>query len=502
MATQNYLALDLGASGGRAIVGRFDGERLTLEEVHRFANGPVALCTAYGASLYWDAARLYSEVKEGLARAVATCAGATGHGLVSAGLDAWGVDFALLDRAGVLLGNPYHYRDGRTDGMLEEAFRRVPREKIFATTGIQFMQINSLYQLLAMVVRDDPLLQVAETLLFIPDLLNYWLTGRKVSERTIASTSQCLDPFTGDWARSLIDRMGIPAGIFPTIVAPGAVLGELLPHIVAETGAGGLTVVAPGCHDTASAVAAVPAKSDDYAYLSSGTWSLMGVESSRPVVNDQSLAFNVTNEGGVCDTIRLLKNITGLWIIQECRRTWIQESGPLSWDQIVDLASGAPAFTAFIDVDAREFATPGNMPARICAHCEATGQPVPQDRGTVARVVFESLALKYRRTLEMLDQLAGRRHAVLHIVGGGTQNRLLSQFAANATGRPVVAGPIEATAAGNALMQMLATGAISSLSEGRAIIRRSFDTEEFEPQKTDAWDEAYARFGAIRTISQ
>ncbi len=495
MAMQNYLALDLGASGGRAIVGRFDGERLTLEEVHRFANGPVALPTAYGASLYWDAARLYSEVMEGVGKAAMACADATGHGLVSAGLDTWGVDFALLDRAGVLLGNPYHYRDSRTDGMLEEAFRRVSREEIFAATGLQFMQINSLYQLLAMVLRDDPALKAAKTLLFIPDLLNYWLTGQKVSERSIASTSQCLDPFTGDWARSLIDRMGIPAEIFPEIVAPGTVLGELLPHIAAETGAGSLTIVAPGCHDTASAVAAVPAKSDDYAYLSSGTWSLMGIESSRPVVNDQSLAFNVTNESGVCDTIRLLKNITGLWVIQECRRAWIQESGPLSWDQIVGMAALAPAFTAFIDVDAREFATPGNMPARICAYCEATGQPVPQDRGTVARVVFESLALKYRHTLEVLDQLAVRRHAVLHIVGGGTQNRLLSQFAANATGRPVVAGPIEATAAGNALVQMLATGAISSLAEGRAIISNSFDTEEFEPQDTAAWDEAYARFG-------
>ena len=494
MMTQNYLALDFGASGGRAIIGRFDGRRLTLEEVHRFANGPVALPTTYGASLYWDAVRLYSEVKEGLARAVEACKDSADSGLVSAGLDAWGVDFGLLDRAGVLLGNPYHYRDGRTDGMLEEAFRRVPREEIFAATGIQFMQINSLYQLLAMVVRDDPVLRAAGTLLFIPDLFNYWLTGHMVSERSIASTSQCLDPFTGDWSRSLIDRMGIPSAIFPRIVAPGTVLGELLPHVAAETGAKGLTVVAPGCHDTASAVAAVPVQSEDYAYLSSGTWSLMGTESSQPVVNEQSLAFNVTNEGGVCDTFRLLKNITGLWVIQECRRTWIQESGSLSWDQIVEMAARAPEFTAFIDVDAREFATPGDMPARICDYCASTGQPVPQDRGTVARVVFESLALKYRRTLEMLDQLAGRRNAVLHIVGGGTQNRLLSQLAANATGRPVVAGPIEATAAGNVLMQMLATGAIASLAEGRAIIRHSFEVEEFEPQNRDAWDEAYARY--------
>ena len=338
-------------------------------------------------------------------------------GLVSVGLDTWGVDYGLLDRDGVLLGNPYHYRDSRTDGMLEEAFRRVPRAEIFAATGIQFMQLNTLYQLLAMVVRDDPILKVAETLLFIPDLLNYWLTGRKVSERSIASTSQCLDPFTGDWAKALLARLGMPTGIFPSIVPPGTVLGELLPHIAAETGAKGLTVVAPGCHDTASAVAAVPAEGEDYAYLSSGTWSLMGVESAQPVMNERSLALNVTNEGGVCDTIRLLKNITGLWVIQECRRTWAQEGAKLSWDEIVGLAAAAPAFTALIDVDARDFSTPGDMPARIRAYCARTGQPVPQDRGTVARIVFDSLALKYRRTLEMLDELIGRRIAALHIVG-------------------------------------------------------------------------------------
>ena len=374
-----------------AIIGRFDGERLTLEEVHRFANGPVALPTAYGTSLYWDAARLYGEVKEGLTKAVAACKHSTGSGLVSVALDAWGVDFGLLDRAGVLLGNPYHYRDNRTDGMLEEAFRRVPREEIFAATGIQFMQINSLYQLLAMIVRHDPALEAADTLLFIPDLLNYWLTGRKVSERSIASTSQCLDPFTGDWTRPLIDRMGIPAAIFPQIVEPGTVLGELLPHIAAETGAEGLTVVAPGCHDTACAVAAVPAENDDYAYLSSGTWSLMGIESSRPVVNSQSLAFNVTNEGGVCDTIRLLKNITGLWVIQECRRTWIQESGPLSWDQIVTMAARAPEFTAFIDVDAQRVRHAGrHARAHLCLLCGRRAARATRPRHGGTRCVRES----------------------------------------------------------------------------------------------------------------
>jgi rhamnulokinase len=494
--THNYLALDLGASGGRAIIGRFDGERLALEEVHRFANGPTQLPNAYGSSLYWDALGFLAHVKEGLIKAVACCGSdpSTGSGgLVSVGLDTWGVDFGLLDRDGVLLGNPYHYRDSRTDGMLEEAFRRVPRDEIFAATGIQFMQLNTLYQLLAMVVRDDPILRIADTLLFTPDLLNYWLTGRKVSERSIASTSQCLDPFTGDWAKTLLERLGIPTAIFPSIIPPGTALGELLPHVAEETGARGITVVAPGCHDTASAVAAVPAESENYAYLSSGTWSLMGVETRQPIVDDKSLAFNVTNEGGVCDTIRLLKNITGLWVIQECRRTWMQEGTKLSWEEIVGLAAAAPAFTALIDVDAHEFIAPGDMPARIRAYCAATGQPVPQDRGTVARVVLESLALKYRRTLEMLDELTGRSISVLHIVGGGTQNRLLSQFAANAIGRPVVAGPIEATAAGNILMQMLAMGDIASLAEGRAVIRRSFDTEPFEPRDVAQWDEAYGR---------
>jgi rhamnulokinase len=491
-ATSNYLALDLGASGGRAIIGRFDGERLTLEGVHRFTNGPIHLPSVRGDSLHWDAPRLFVEIQEGLKKAVACCNG-EGSGLVSLGIDTWGVDYGLLDRNDRLIGLPYHYRDRRNDSMQAEAFRRVPREEIFAATGIQFMQLNTLIQLLAQQVEDPEVLARTRTLLMIPDLLNFWLTGQKVSERTIASTSQMLDPFHPIWATDLLDRLGIPTHYLPPIVEAGTVLGDLLPAVVEETGARAVQVVAPGTHDTASAVAAVPAESQDYAYVSSGTWSLMGVESPHPVVNEKALALNVTNEGGVCDTIRLLKNVTGLWVIQECRRAWLQE-GSISWDDIVALAAAAPTFTAFIDVDAADFIPPGDMPARIRACCARTGQPVPADKGTVARVVFESLALKYRRTLEMLDELVGRRIAVLHIMGGGTQNRLLSQLAANAIGRPVVAGPIEATAAGNILMQMLATDAIGSLVEGRAVIRRSFNTERFEPRDTTAWDEAYARF--------
>lgn len=488
--TRNFVALDLGASNGRAVIGRFDGSTLALEEIHRFPNGPVQLPRIGGSSLHWNALMLFSEVKEGLAKAVKCC----GRELAGAGLDTWGVDFALLDRQGALLGNPYHYRDSRTDGMVEEACRRVPREEIFDRTGIQFMQLNSLIQLFAMVVQGSPLLEVADRLLMMPDLLNYWLTGQRVSEYTDASTSQCMDMRTGRWATDLLAKLGIPTHIFPPVIQPGTVLGPLLPHVAEETGAGGIAIVAPGTHDTGSAVAAVPAEGTDYAYLSSGTWSLIGVEIREPVINAKTLAFNFTNEGGVCNTIRLLKNITGLWMIQECRRVWQAEGASLSWNDITAMAAAAPPFTAVLDVDAKDFLAPGDMPARIRDYCARTGQPVPEDRGTIARVVFESLALRYRYVQEMMDDLVGRRIGTLHIVGGGSQNRLLNQFAADATGRPVIAGPVEATAIGNILMQMLAVGAIGTLEEGRQVVRNSFATERFDPGDPGPWDEAYARF--------
>jgi rhamnulokinase len=484
--TTNFLAFDLGAESGRAVIGGFDGERLKLEEVHRFVNGPVRLFD----SLHWDVLRLLTETKQGLAKSVH----AYGPQLVSLGLDTWGVDFALLDKQGALIGNPYHYRDSRTDGMLEEAFRRVPREEIFEQTGIQFMQINTLYQLLSMAVQESPTLSAAATLLMTPDLFNYWFTGRKVSERTIASTSQCLNPNTGDWAKSLVERMGIPSRIFPEIIQPGTVLGELLPGIAEETGAGRVSVIAPGCHDTACAVAAVPTESDRYAYLSSGTWSLMGAEVARPVITARSREYNFTNEGGVCDTIRLLKNITGLWLIQECRRTWVAEGEALSYDEITRLAAAAPPFAAVINTDAGEFLPPGDMPARIREFCRRTGQKPPDDKGAMARTVLESLALRYRWTLGKLEELVGYSLDTLHIVGGGSQNQLLNQFTADAVGRPVVTGPVEATAAGNVLMQMLALGYLSSLKEGRDLIRRSFETKTYLPRETAVWDEAYQRF--------
>jgi rhamnulokinase len=484
--TLDFLAFDLGAASGRAVIGRFDGERLALEEIHRFANGPVRV----RRDLHWDTLGLYAELIQGLTRTT----GLPGSEVASLGIDTWGVDFALLDKRGALLGNPYHYRDARTDGMLEAAFRRVPKEEIFEQTGIQFLQINTLYQLLSMALYGSPLLSAAETLLMTPDLLNYWLTGQKVSERTIASTSQCFNPNTGDWATSLIERMGISSHIFPEIVQPGTVLGGLSSAVGDVAGVRDVLVVAPGCHDTACAVAAVPAKSNHYAYLSSGTWSIVGAEVSEPVITAKSLAYNFTNEGGVCDTIRLLSNMTGLWLIQECQRTWSAEGETLSYDDITDLAQAAPPFAALIDTDAGEFLAPGDMPARLCEFCRRTGQNPPGSKGSVARTILESLALKYRWMFEKLEELLEGRLEPLHIVGGGSQNELLNQFTADATGRLVVTGPVEATATGNVLMQMLALGHIASLEEGRDIVRRSFEMRSYQPVETIIWDEAYERY--------
>jgi len=484
--TRNCLVFDLGAESGRAVLGRFDGHRLVVQETHRFPNGPVRLKD----SIYWDTLRLFSEIKQGISSAMRDHAGEPD----SIGIDTWGVDFGLLDRRGDLIGNPFHYRDRRCDGMLEVAFSRVPQAEIFEQTGIQFMQINTLYQLLAMVLEDSPALPSARTILLMPDLFSYWLTGTTRSERTIASTSQCLDPNTGTWALALLDRLGIPTRIFPEIVEPGTVLGPLLTSVAEETGAGSVQVIAGGSHDTASAVAAVPAQTGDYAYLSSGTWSLMGVEIPKPVINTKALAYNFTNEGGVCGTIRLLKNITGLWLIQESRRTWAAEGSSLTYEEIARLAAEAPPSAAFVDPDHRDFMAPGDMPARLRAFCKLTGQRPPESIGSLARLIFESLALKYRLTLERLEELVGRHLATIHIVGGGSQNRLLSQFTADATGRTVVAGPVEATAAGNALMQLIALGELGSIEDGRAVVRNSFRTETYEPRDILRWDTSYQNF--------
>ncbi|HEY83593.1 MAG TPA: rhamnulokinase [Chloroflexi bacterium] len=491
--TKNFLALDLGAESGRALVGRFDGEKLSLEEISRFPNGPVRV----SGSLHWDTLRLFQEMKNGLAKAVK----GRGIQLAALGIDTWGVDFGLLDSAGNLIGNPYHYRDSRTNGMLEKVFELVSREEIFAQTGIQFMQLNTLFQLFAMAQQNDPALQIANTLLFMPDLFNYWFTGQKANEYTIASTSQMFDMQNNIWAAPLLKKLGLPTDIFPSLIRPGAKLGTVLPAIVEELGLNErVPVIAPGAHDTASAVAAVPASAEDagrFAYLSSGTWSLMGVETPAPIINEQSLAYNFTNEGGVQNTIRLLKNIMGLWLVQECKRIWKKEGHAYSYDKLTQLAADAPPLACLVNPEDNDFLAPGNMPARISAYCTRTEQTIPPSTGSIVRAALESLALKYRWSVEKLEGMTGSAIEVIHIVGGGARNKLLNQFAANATGKRVVTGPIEATALGNILLQMLAVGEISSLAEGRAIIKRSFPVQEYLPQDTAAWDEAYQGFLAL-----
>jgi len=489
-----FLAFDLGAESGRAVVGHLDVQGLRLEEIHRFANGPVRVLD----SLHWDVLRLWAEVKRGLGLAVQ----AHGPDLLSVGLDTWGVDFGLLAADGTLLGNPYHYRDSRTDGMLERAFQIVPRAEIYDRTGIQFMQINSLYQLLAMAQVNSPLLEASQTFLNMPDLFNFWLSGRKASEFTIATTSQCYDPRAGDWAHEMLERLGIPTRIFGQIVVPGTVLAELRPALQEEAGSPALRVVAVGGHDTASAVAAVPASAADYIYLSSGTWSLMGVENQEPVITGQSLAYDFTNEGGVGGTFRLLKNIMGLWLGQECRRDWARAGTSYSYDQLTQMAAAARGFGPLVAVNDERFLPPGDMVGRIQAFCRDTGQAVPQTEGEVVRCVLESLALEYRWVAARLDELVARPLPTIHIIGGGSQNKLLNQFAANATGRTVVAGPVEATAIGNVLVQAIALGHLAGLDEARALVRRSFEVESYEPRDVAAWDEAYARYLALREKSR
>jgi rhamnulokinase len=494
MAEKAYLAIDMGASSGRHVLGRFDGRKLRLEEVYRFENGPVEAA----GHLHWDLLGLWSHVCRGL-RAAAAAPGSAA--ITSVGVDTWGVDFGLLAAGGELLGNPYHYRDSRTNGMMEKAFALVGREEIFRQTGLQFMQFNTLYQLLAMKLAGSPLLGIAKTFLMMPDLFHWLMTGVKCNELSNASTSQFYDPVRGGWATDLLARFGLPSGILGRIEQPGTNLGPLLRSVVAETGLSA-SVVLPGTHDTASAVMAVPAQSrpgqrPDWCYISLGTWALMGVESPVPLVNDQVLRLNFTNEAGVGNTTRLLKNICGLWLVQECRRVWNQQGQTWDWEDLNRLAATARPLAALIDPDAAEFLVPENMPEAIRGFCRRTGQAVPGDEGAVLRCGLESIALKFRHVLGMCETLVGGRIETIHIVGGGIRNRQLCQAAADACGRRVVAGPVEATATGNLMVQAIAAGDAGSIAQSREIIRQSFDVEEYQPRNTAAWDDAYGRFVKI-----
>jgi rhamnulokinase len=484
-----FLAVDLGAESGRAVLGRFDGEQVTLEEVHRFPNVPVRLPDG----LHWDVLRIAKEVKDGIAKATRN-----GRRIESVAVDAWGVDFALLDREGCLVSNPYHYRDPRTEGMDERAFDRMPKEEIYGTTGIQFLPINTLYQLLAM--EGSPLLQAAQSLLLIPDLVSYWLTGEKACEFTATSTTQLCDARSGGWAHGLLEKMRFPGHVFGEIIPPGTQLGPLLPEVAEETGAKeGLPVTAVASHDTASAVVAVPAEGENFAYISSGTWSLVGVELPKPAITLEGMHANFTNEGGFGATTRFLKNVMGLWLLQECRRTWAREGHEYSYEELTRLAQAVPDAGSLVDPDHPTFLPPGDMPGRIRRFCRETHQSPPEEPGEVVRCVLESLALKYRWVLERSEEITGRRAGVIHVVGGGVQNTLLCQLTADATRRPVRAGPVEATALGNLMVQAYARGYLGSLEEIRAAVRgSSVGVHDYQPTgSADEWDEAHERLRRV-----
>ncbi len=484
---KKLLAFDLGAESGRGVLGLFDGKKMGLEVVHRFPNGPVRTLD----TLHWDVLRLHSEMLAGLR----ICA--AGGGVDSVGIDTWGVDFALLGRGGTLLGNPRHYRDPHTENIMELAFAKMPASELYRRTGIQFMRFNSLFQLLALQRNRSPLLDVAETLLFIPDLFHYWLTGIKVNEYTDASTGQLLDPATRGWAWDVVKAFGLPERIFGTIVAPGTVLGPLRTTVAQETGLTSVPVIVPGTHDTASAVAAVPAGSGTWAYISSGTWSLMGVEIPGPLVSEVVRAANFTNEGGVGGTIRLLKNVMGLWIVQECRRAWERAGTAHGYEELARLAGAATPFVSLVDPDDVSFILPPSMPAALADYCRRTGQPAPDGVGPTIRCALESLALRYRWVLEKLEELTGKRLDVIHIVGGGCQNALLCQLTADACNRPVVAGPVEATALGNVLVQAIGLRLLGSLADAREVVRRSVEVVTYSPRDSAAWDGPYARFQGL-----
>ncbi len=486
MAKLKMLAIDLGASSGRGIVGSFDGKKITLEENHRFPNEPVTVAGTFT----WDTLRIFHEIKNSIRK----CALSEDKDIRSIGIDTWGVDYGLIDKTGRLMANPVHYRDTRTEGIIEYADKFVPRSELYNVTGLQFQNFNTVYQILAS-MRDEPMyINNAQKLLFTPDLLNYFLTGEMRCEYTIASTGAIFDARKRDFAYDLLAKFGIPTGIFAPIAQPGSVVGGLLPQVLEEVGNIDAKVVNVAAHDTASAVVAVPATSDDFIFLSSGTWSIMGSELKEPIISDASFKYNFTNEGGAENTFRFSKNITGLWLKQESKRQWEREGKNYTHDELSDMALASKPFQSLIDPDDALFATPGNLPKRIAQYCKATGQHVPEDAGEIMRCIFESLALRYRYTAEKIDEMKGHKTPFINIIGGGTKESLLCQFAADACGRPVCAGPVEATAIGNIATQAIAAGELKNVAEAREVIRNSFDIEYYEPKNSESWDEGYERF--------
>ncbi len=487
-------AVDIGASGGRCSVATFDGERLSLESLHNFFNGPIEVIGHW----YWDVLSLYRGIKEGLIRA----AHSYRNNLRSVAIDTWGVDFALLDKDGNLISNPYCARDPQVRGVYSQIYQYIDKKDIFYQTGVQFMEINSIVQLMAMKLRQDPVYQSAATFLTIPDLVNYWLSGCKVCEYTNATTTQLFNVCTNDWAYGVLQKLGIPETLFPKVIPPGTLLGNLRSAIAEEIGLHNLVVIATATHDTAAAVAAVPAIEVNFGYISSGTWALLGRELSAPLVCDEVMQQNFANEGGVFNTITFLKNILSMWFLQELQRIWRVQDREYSWQELTEMAKKAKPFQSFIDPDHSEFIVPGDMPAKIQRFCADTNQKVPQTKEEILRTVLESLAFKYRYVNERATSLIKNPVEVMHIVGGGSQNDLLNQFTANVLNLPVVAGPPNATILGNVLIQMHALGLINSLEEGREVIRRSIKTRQFVPQEVTLWEEAYHTFVMRTKLSQ
>ena len=487
MKRQCYLGVDLGAESGRVTAGFWDGKRIGLEVLHRFANGPVEM----GDSLRWNVVGLWSEIQRGLGVAGRSC----GKTVKSVGVDTWGVDFVLLNKQDEILGQPYHYRDARTQGMMEKAFKRVPRAEIFSQTGLQFMPFNTLFQLLAWQAHSPAILDAADTLLFMPDFLHWCLCGARKAEFTIASTSQFVHPLRRNWSLPLLRKLGLPAHFLPEIISPGTTLGTLRPSLAERTGLAGVKVVTPPSHDTASAVAGVPTQNTgkaNWAYLSSGTWSLMGVEVNKAMLSPRALELNMTNEGGLDGTYRLLKNIMGLWLVQQCKRSFSTAGREYDYARLTQMATQSKPVRSFVNVNDPRFLNPPDMPGAIQEFCRETGQPVPKTDGELVRCAYESLALKYREVLGSLEELTNESIEVIHIVGGGSQNRILNQFTADACQRPVVAGPAEATAMGNVLTQVRASGELGSLADMREVVRVSSEVQHFEPTTSKSLVDCFA----------
>jgi len=482
---KQYIAVDLGAESGRVMLGGVWADKLTLLEAYRFPNGPIE----EDGSLRWDFEKIFSHVKAGLAEAIKIS-----HGRVAGiGVDSWGVDFGLVGKDGKLLENPCHYRDSRTNGMMEKAFELMPKRDIYENTGLQFMQLNTIYQLLSMRLSDPETIARAKNLIFIADLVSYYLCGQIFAEYTLASTSQLMDMRTGKWSTQVFEKLALPIEIMPNVVPPATVLGNLRSELAADLGCGTVPVIAVASHDTNSAVAAVPSGAEKWAYISSGTWSLMGLEAPEAIITDKSFQYEFTNEGGICNTINFLKNIMGLWLVQECRRQWQRARIELSYAKLAQMAERSKPFAAYIDPDYSDFLSPGDMPAKINHYLAQTGQKAIEDKGQMVRAILESLAFTYRRIMKQLEDVSGGAIDVLHIVGGGIKNELLCQFAANATGKKVITGPAEATASGNIITQAMATGQVKSLAQAREIIRDSFDVKEYFPQDPQIWRTRYEK---------